>query len=271
MKNFKVEWDGPENVHNQGATVRHRILPFAVILLTATACAAPSLKKADAKPSATVTQEAPAPSPSATAPTPSPSIWSEPKSVTPTLTAVTIDDWRYGYAWRGFSTDVKGFGGEYDKPGEVHVTMTVQMTATDVRRPQIPSPNSLWVGQNYGFSFFVKPSKVPGCNPLEGVGLCELSSGAFYTGCEELRNDGDGTNFPPRGGLILSCRFDDVFPESVKPSDFKVGIHYEECCESDAEHRVWLSFQDLPVPAPVEEPETEKPEAEQSAPGPRYL
>lgn len=233
----------------------HRVLPTVAILVTATACAAPSGQKADAKPSASVTQKSSAPSPRVTtAPTPSPSIWSEPKPVTPKLTPVTIDDWHYGYAWRGFSTDVKGFGGEYDKPGEVHVTLTVQMSATDDRRPAIPSPNSLWVGQNYGFSFFVKPSKSPGCLPLEGVGLCELSSGMFYSGCEELRNDGDGTNFPPQGRLITSCRFDDAFPESVKPSDFKVGVHYEECCGSDAERRVWLPFQALPIPAPVEEP-----------------
>lgn len=235
--------------------MRLRVLPTVAILVTATACAAPSAEKADAKPSSSVTQKASAPSSGVTtAPTSSPSIWKEPKPVAPKLTPVTIDAWRYGYAWRGFSTDVKGFGGEYDKPGEVHVTLTVQMNATDDRRPLIPSPNSLWVGQNYGFSFFVDASKVPGCNPLEGVGMCELTSGAFYDGCKNLRNNGDGTNFPPRGGLIMSCRFDEVFPESVKPSDFKVGVHYEECCESDAEHRVWLPFQDLPVPAPVETP-----------------
>lgn len=74
----------------------------------------------------------------------------------------------------------------------MHVTLTVQMTATDDRRPEIPSPNSLWVGHNYGFSFFVEPSKLPDCVPLEGLGLCELSSGPFYAGCKELRNDGDG-------------------------------------------------------------------------------
>ncbi|MEH0397190.1 hypothetical protein ACFWI0_15460 [[Kitasatospora] papulosa] len=186
---------------------------------------------------------------------------------------MTIDDWHYGYAWRGFSTDVKGFGGEYDKPGEVHVSLTVQMTATDDRRPLIPSPNTSWVDQNYGFSFFAKPSKVPGCNPIAGVDLCELSAGMFYSGCEDLRNDGDGTNFPPQGGLIMRCRLEDVFPKSVKPSDFKVAIHYEACCEneSDGGHRVWLPFQDLRAPAPVKKPETDKPEPEQSKPGVRYL
>ncbi|MFE4953468.1 hypothetical protein ACFRCW_05005 [Streptomyces sp. NPDC056653] len=256
--------------------MRHRILAIVAILVTATACAGPSAKTADAKPSATVTQEAPTPRPSPTTtaedPTPSPSIWSEPKPVTPKLTPVTIDDWRYGYAWQGFSTDTNGFGGEYDKPGEVHVTLTVQMSATDDRRPAIPSPNSLWVGENYGFSFFVKPSKNPGCLPLEGVGLCELSSGMFYSGCEELRNDGDGTNFPPQGRLITSCRFDDVFPESVKPSDFKVSVHYEECCETDGEHRVWLPFQALPIPSPdVAEPEDQPTTSPEATPGPRYL
>ncbi|MFC9379922.1 hypothetical protein ACFT0G_16245, partial [Streptomyces sp. NPDC057020] len=39
-----------------------------------------------------------------------------PTPVTPRLTAVTVDDWRYRYAWRGFATDVDGAGGQYDKP-----------------------------------------------------------------------------------------------------------------------------------------------------------
>lgn len=46
-------------------------------------------------------------------------------------------------------------------------------------------------------------------------------------------------------------------PESVKPSDFKVGVHYDECCESDVKHRVWLPFQDLPASPPKSEPESE--------------
>ncbi|MET8129309.1 hypothetical protein ABZV67_45670 [Streptomyces sp. NPDC005065] len=248
--------------------MHHRILAIVAILVPATACAAPSVKKADAKTSATVTQDVPTPSPSPTpsVAAPKPSIWSAPTPITPKLTPVTIDDWRYGYAWRGFTTDVNGSGGEYDKPGEVHVTLTVQMTATDDRRPEIPSPNSLWVGQNYGFSFFVEPSKLLDCLPLEGVGLCELSSGPFYADCEELRNDGDGTNFPPRGRLIMSCRIEDSFPESVKPSDFKVAVHYDECCETDAERRAWLPLQDLPLPPPVTEPESG-----QTSPGVRYL
>ncbi|MFD9211793.1 hypothetical protein ACFVY9_01500 [Streptomyces sp. NPDC059544] len=248
--------------------MRHRILAAVAVLVTATACAAPGGKGDDAKPAATVTvtQPAPSPTPSAETPTPSASIWTEPKPVTPKLTPVTIDDWRYGYAWRGFATDVNGFGGQYDKPGEVHVTFTVQMTVTDDRRPAIPSPNSLWVGHNYGFSFYAKPSRLPGCLPLEGVGLCELSSGPFYAGCEELQNDSKDGNFPPRGKLITSCRIDAAFPESVKPSDFKVAIHYEECCETDGQHREWLPLQNLPVPPPAREPE-----AEQTSSRARYL
>ncbi|GAA4930794.1 hypothetical protein ACFPM3_02810 [Streptomyces coeruleoprunus] len=219
--------------------MRHRILAAVAVLFTATACAAPPGTQADRKPPATVRQATPAP-----APTPSPRT----TPAGPELTPITIDGWRYGYAWRGLATDVNGSGGQYDKPGEVHVTLTVEMAATDDRRPEIPSPNSLWVGHNYGFGFFVDPSKFPDCLPLDGVGLCELSSGPFHAGCEELRNDGDGTNFPPGGRLIMSCRIDASFPESVKPGDFKVGVHYDECCESDAEHRVWLPFQDVPVP-----------------------
>jgi hypothetical protein len=251
--------------------VRHRILAAVAVLVTATACAAPFGNKADdAKPSATATREVPSPSPTPSVSVPTPSTSSAPTPVTPRLTPVTIDDWRYGYAWRGYSTDVKGSGGQYDKPGEVHVTLTVQMTVTDDRRPEIPSPNSLWVGHNYGFGFFVKPSKFPDCLPLEGVGLCELSSGPFYSGCEELRNDGDGTNFPPDGRLIMSCRIESAFPKSVEPSDFKVGVHYDECCESDAEHRVWLPFQDLPALPPESEPEA-KPEAGQTSSRALYL
>ncbi|MGW1494350.1 hypothetical protein [Streptomyces sp. NPDC002402] len=53
----------------------------------------------------------------------------------------------------------------------------------------------------------------------------------------------------------MSCRIDPSLPESVKPSDFKVGVRYDECCETDVEHRVWLPFQDLPLPPPVTEPE----------------
>lgn len=64
----------------------------------------------------------------------------------------------------------------------------------------------------------------------------------------------------------MSCRIEDSFPESVKPSDFKVAVHYDECCETDTEHRVWLPFQDLPVPPPVT-----KPEAVHTSPGVRYL
>lgn len=250
--------------------MRHRILAAVAVLATATACAAPPGGRADAKPSATATKEAPAssPSPTESAVSPTPSVSSAPTPVAPKLTPVTIDDWHYGYAWRGFSTDTDGFGGEYDKPGEVHVTLTVQMTATDDRRPRIPSPSSLWVGQNYGFGFFVKPSKFPGCSPLEGVGLCELSSGPFYGGCEELRNDGDGTNFPQRGRMVMSCRVDASFPESVKSSDFKVGVHYDECCDTDAEHRVWLPFQDLPLPPAVAE---QTPKAKQPSSRALYL
>ncbi|MFG2761515.1 hypothetical protein [Streptomyces wuyuanensis] len=244
--------------------MRHRILAAAAILISATACAAPADGADAAKPAAPKPAATRAPSPAA--PEPSVSIWTEPKPPTAKLTPVTIDDWRYGYAWRGFSTDVDGFGGQYDKPGEVHVTLTVQMTVTDDRRPKIPTPNSLWVGQNYGFNFFVKPSKLSGCVPLEGVGLCELSSGPFYSGCEELQNDGDGTGFSPRGRMIMSCRIDAAFPESVKPTDFKVGVRYEECCETDGQHRVWLPFQNLPVPPPPREPE-----AEQTSPRMRYL
>ncbi|MFI5639514.1 hypothetical protein ACIA8H_19145 [Streptomyces goshikiensis] len=238
--------------------MRHRILAAAAVLVTATACTAPFGSKADgSNPSATATEEGPSPGPTLSVPAPTSRTSSAPTPLTPRLTPVTIDDWRYGYAWRGYSTDVKGSGGQYDKPGEVHVTLTVQLTVTDDRRPEIPSPNSLWVGHNYGFSFFVKPSKFPDCLPLEGVGLCELSSGAFYSGCEELRNDGDGTSFPPNGRLIMSCRIETPLPESVEPSDFKVGVHYEECCESDAKHRVWLPFQDLPALPPKSEPEPE--------------
>ncbi|MFE0651446.1 hypothetical protein ACFVZH_22935 [Streptomyces sp. NPDC059534] len=258
--------------------MRHRFLAAVALLVTvtATACAVPSGERADAKPSVTLTQAVPAPASSGTPTTaaPAPEATPSPKPVTPELTSVTIDDWRYGYAWRGFSTDVEGDGGQYDKPGEVHVTLTVQMTATDDRRPAIPSPNSLWVGHNYGFGFFVKPSKSPDCLPHESVGLCELSSGPFYAGCEQLRNDGDGTNFPQRGSLIMSCRIDATFPESVKASDFKVGIHYDECCDTDAKHRVWLPFQDLPLPPRAsEEPqgETAEPETGGTPPPIRYL
>ncbi|MFE3021645.1 hypothetical protein [Streptomyces sp. NPDC059256] len=246
--------------------MRHRILITAVaVIIAATACTAPS-EDARVQPSVLVTQGAPAPSqtPSLVVPDsskPTPSVPTAPK-----LTPVTIDGWRYGYAWRGFFTDVKGFGGQYDKPGEVHVNLTVQMTVTDDRRPKIPSPNSLWVGQNYGFNFFVRPPKLPGCMPLEEVGLCELTSGPFYSGCEEQRDDGDGTSFAPRGEIVMSCRIDASFPESVKPSDFKVGVRVEECCETDVAYRVWLPFQDLPQPPPVTESERGRP-----SPGARYL
>ncbi|MFH8932398.1 hypothetical protein [Streptomyces pristinaespiralis] len=255
--------------------MRHRILAAAAVAVAATACVGPSGTKADdAKPSAAEDVPTPvsSPTPSLSVPaTPSPS--PTPTPVEPKLTPVTIDDWRYGYAWRSFSTDINGSGGEYDKPGEVHVTLTVQMTVTDDRRPAIPPPNSLWVGHNYGFSFYVKPSKFPGCLPLEGLGWCELSAGAFYSGCEELQNDSTGSNFPPGGRMVMSCRIDATFPGSVKPSDFKVGVHYGECCETDGEHRVWLPFQDLPAPQPVqgrETPSTE-PGARQSPPPIRYL
>ncbi|MFB7449844.1 hypothetical protein [Streptomyces sp. NPDC056194] len=256
--------------------MRHRFLAAVAILVTATACAVPIGKKADAKPSVTAVQEIPTPSssPTPTTAAPMPEVKPPPKSVTPELTAVTIDDWRYGYAWRGFSKDVNGDGGSYDKPGEVHVTLTVEMAVTDDRRPEIPAPNSLWVGQNYGFSFFVKPSKFPDCLPLEGVGLCELSSGPFYSGCEELRDDGDGNNFRPGGRVVMSCRIENTFPESVQPGDFKVGVHYDECCESDAKHRVWLPFQNLPLPPrATEEPqeETAAPETGNTPPPIRYL
>ncbi|MFD7574559.1 hypothetical protein ACFV6U_29230 [Streptomyces sp. NPDC059810] len=133
------------------------------------------------------------------------------------------------------------------------------------------------MGHNYGFAFFVKPSKFADCLPLEGVGLCELSSGPFYSGCEELRNDGDGTDFPQRGSLIMSCRIDAAFPESVRVSDFTVGVRYDECCDSDARHRVWLPFQDLPAPPPVtedpqeEQEETVEPETGHTPPAIRYL
>ncbi|WP_314613093.1 hypothetical protein [Streptomyces stackebrandtii] len=256
--------------------MRHRFLAAVAMLVTATACAVPSGQKADAKPSvtdtATATQEAPtpgsSPSPSPAPPAPETTPPPSPNPITPELTAVAIDDWRYGYAWRGFSKDVNGDGGQYDKPGEVHVTLTVQMTATDDRRPEIPSPNSLWVGHNYGFNFFVKPSRFPDCLPLEGVGLCELSAGSFYSGCEELQNDGDGTNFPSRGTLIMSCRLDATFPETVKASDFKVGVRYDECCDTDTKHRTWLPFQNLPQPprATEETEETEMPEEESAEP-----
>jgi hypothetical protein len=254
--------------------VRHRFLAAVAISVTATACAVPTGTKADAKPSAAQEVPASSSSPAPTTAAPAPRATSSPKPITPKLTAVTIDDWRYGYAWRGFSTDVNGDGGQYDKPGEVHVTLTVQMTATDDRRPEIPSPNSLWVGHNYGFSFFVKPSKFPDCLPLEGVGLCELSSGPFYAGCKELQNDGDGTVFPQRGSLIMSCRIDATFPENVKASDFTVGVRYDECCDTDTEHRVWLPLQNLPLPSPApQEPEEEtaEPETAQTPPSIRYL
>ncbi|MFE6068744.1 hypothetical protein [Streptomyces sp. NPDC056525] len=260
----------------RGAIVRNRFLAAVAVLVTTTACAVPSGQKDDPKPSAVASQGVATPSsgPTATTAAPLPEATASPTPVTPELTAVTVDDWRYGYAWRGFSRDVDGAGGQYDKPGEVHVTLTVQMTVTDDRRPEIPSPNSLWVGHNYGFDFFVKPSKFPDCLPLEGVGLCELSSGPFYSGCEELQNDSDGTNFPQRGSLIMSCRIDATFPESVKASDFKVGVRYDECCDSDAKHRVWLPFQDLPLPPRVtEEPqeETAEPETANTPPPIRYL
>ncbi|MGW6565900.1 hypothetical protein [Streptomyces sp. NPDC054975] len=273
---FEIATLRPQQAHNQGVIVRHRFLAAVAILVTATACGVPSGKKADAKPSATVTQQVPTPSssPTSSAAVPAPEATPSPKPVTSKLTAVTIDDWRYGYAWRGFSTDVNGAGGQYDKPGEVHVTLTVEMAVTDDRRPEIPAPNSLWVGHNWGFSFFVKPSKFPDCLPLEGVGLCELSAGAFYSGCEELQNDSDGNNFRPGGRLVMSCRIENTFPDSVKPSDFKVGVHYDECCESDAQHRVWLPFQNLPLPLrATEEPEEEtaEPDTGQTPPPIRYL
>lgn len=256
--------------------MRHRFSAAVAVLVTATACAVPYGEKTDAKPSAAATPELPAPSsspaPATSAPTPEET--PSPKEIAPDLTKVTVDDWRYGYAWRGFSTDVDGDGGQYDKPGKVHVTLTVQMTATDDRRPEIPSPNSLWVGHNYGFNFFVKPSKFPDCMPLEGVGLCELSAGPFYAGCEEVQNDGDGVNFPRRGSLIMSCRIDATFPENVKASDFKVGVRFDECCDTDTKHRVWLPFQDLPRPLrATEEPEEETvgPETAQTPPPIRYL
>ncbi|MFB8079960.1 hypothetical protein [Streptomyces sp. NPDC056013] len=283
--------------------MRHRFLAAVAVLVTATACAVPPVQEGDAKPSAAASREAAAPGggpssapadpvpepttadprPEATTAGPLPEPTASPTPVTPRLTAVTVDDWRYGYAWRGFATDVEGAGGQYDKPGEVHVTLTVQMTVTDDRRPEIPAPNSLWVGHNYGFTFFVKPSKFADCLPLEGVGLCELSSGPFYSGCEELRNDGDGTDFPQRGSLIMSCRIDAAFPESVRASDFTVGVRYDECCDSDARHRVWLPFQDLPAAPPVtedsqeeqeeteEREETVEPETGHTPPPIRYL
>ncbi|MFB7340878.1 hypothetical protein ACFCZ6_12550 [Streptomyces hydrogenans] len=269
--------------------MRHRFASAVALAVTATACAAPTgAPGADAKPSPTTVAETPGPTPTRPAPPPSPSTVPTPDATTPTpapvapeLTPVTVDDWRYGYAWTSFSTDVGGGQGEpYDKPGEVHVTFTVRMTATDDRRPEIPSPNSLWVGHNYGFSFFVKPSKFPDCLPLDGVGLCELSAGPFYAGCETLQNDGDGTGFPSGGSLVMSCRIDATFPASVKPADFKVAVRHDECCDTDTEHRTWLPFQNLPAPTPTPE-EPEEPEApeqdpvdppvDQSPPPIRYL
>lgn len=102
--------------------MRHRILAAAAVAVAATACVGPSGTKADdAKPSAAEDVPTPvsSPTPSLSVPaTPSPS--PTPTPVEPKLTPVTIDDWRYGYAWRNFSTDINGSGGEYDKPGEVH-------------------------------------------------------------------------------------------------------------------------------------------------------
>ncbi|MFC9258240.1 hypothetical protein ACFT25_00200 [Streptomyces hydrogenans] len=261
--------------------MRHRLTSAVALVVTATACAAPGTERTveDPKPSATAAGKppAPTPSPSPADPTPDPTT-PTPEPRLPDLTPVTVDDWRYGYAWTGLATDVGGREGEpYDKPGEVHVTFTVRMTATDDRRPEIPSPNSLWVGHNYGFTFFVKPSKFPDCLPLDGVGLCELTAGPFYSGCETLRNDGDGTAFPSGGSLIMSCRVDAVLPASVGPGDFKVAVRHDECCETDTEHRTWLPFQDLPAPEPApettEDPERERvePPVDQSPPPIRYL
>ncbi|MFI8965421.1 hypothetical protein ACIGO8_25285 [Streptomyces sp. NPDC053493] len=251
--------------------MRHRFLAAVVLLAVAggAACAAPAgERRAEAKSSPTVpaTREATTPAP-VPVPTSSPAPSSPKPAVEPALTAVTVDDWRYGYAWRGFAKDVGGDGGPYDKPGEVHVTLTVQLTATDDRRPEVPAPNSLWVGQNYGFDFFVRPARQPGCLPLEGIGLCELSAGPFYAGCEELRDDRDGSGFPSHGSLVMGCRVDAVFPESVTAQDFRVAVRYQECCDSDAEHRVWLPFQDLPLPPRPAEPPTDA----GTRPGIRYL
>jgi hypothetical protein len=105
------------------------------------------------------------------------------------------------------------------------------------------------------------------------MGVGERTVSRARPGCEKLQDDGDGINFPPGGQLVMSCRFDATFPESVKRSDFKVGVHYDECCETDAKHRVWLPFQNLPVPQPVKERETSstEPGTRRSSPPVRYL
>ncbi|MCW2688737.1 MAG: hypothetical protein JWR37_3627 [Mycobacterium sp.] len=161
----------------------------------------------------------------------------------PVLTPVTIDDWRYGVAWVGFGTDTGGTDNP-TKPGQVRVSFTVELVATDTRRRSVPLPNSAWVNSNYGWVFQANTARarnavcVPGdpCNR-------ELHTGAG--GCRKQQDDSDGYTLPPGGKIVLTCSDWSSFPDSIKPSDFSIGYVWKPCCSGSnaTQHELRMRLQ----------------------------
>lgn len=181
----------------------------------------------------TAVPETPPPTEAAAAPSPPVS----PAPMHPTFTRVTVDGWRYGVAWTGFSTDT-GTADQPTTPGEVNISFTMRFRFADNRRPTEPPPDVF--GNSLGWAAYISNHRLAAQNCPDDYMQqpCEVTFGVLYEGCTPV----DTSHTESYGTVLIQTCSSGPYPDGVSPRDFKIEYAWTDFDTGKA-HHVPLAYQ----------------------------